>query len=308
MAESEHAGWRVWSAVLAAVSAVVLVLTYRHSVTNDHQSQQERARAERVAAQLHEEAQFEKALEVVGGDGGVVAKTAAMQQLADLARAREAYRSKAVHAINLLIRDASRNPKGTWSPMDQPLPDVAEQAAGVLRTLLQRIDHSGRKYPLQFDAVDLHGKSWNSMRLVGAYAPRVDLRSANLTFARMQDASLRGANLACANLHKAHLQGAHVRDVEFAGANLAGADLRVADPDSIDWNRFVGAHWTRHTLWPGQAPPFASTDYDHDGCFHRLVGEGAASPSSSASPSSRGSVAPTASAQPATATETVPTG
>jgi uncharacterized protein YjbI with pentapeptide repeats len=300
--DDTHIGRWVVVTLIGGVTAVVAVLGYWHTVANDQQSQRERARAERVAAQLHEEAQFEKALEVVGGDGGVVAKTAAMQQLADLARAREAYRSKAVHAINLLIRDASRNPKGTWSPMDQPLPDVAEQAAGVLRTLLQRIDHTGRKYRLQFDAVDLHGKSWNSMRLVGAYAPRVDLRSANLTFARMQDASLRGANLACANLHKAHLQGAQVRDVEFAGANLAGADLRVADPESIDWNRFVGAHWTRHTRWPGQAPPFASTDYDHDGCFHRLVDDGAASPPSSASPSS------SASAQPATATETEPTG
>jgi uncharacterized protein YjbI with pentapeptide repeats len=74
------------------------------------------------------------------------------------------------------------------------------------------------------DCVSLRG-----LDIAKAHLPRIDMRWADLSNARMQDSGLWSADLEGAQLRGAQLQRAKLRDAELRGANLEGAQLQNAD-------------------------------------------------------------------------------
>jgi len=90
----------------------------------------------------------------------------------------------------------------------------------------------------------------SSANLNGAYLNEADLRFTDLSWADLTEASLigadlRGANLLGAHLPKTNLTGAHLNPATLSGAHLNWADLTGAN---LDWANLIGADLSRAIL------------------------------------------------------------
>ena len=90
-----------------------------------------------------------------------------------------------------------------------------------------------RKYPNDFQKLDLPGANLEGANLEGANLEQVklrdaDLRGANLKYAYLPGADLEGANLEGANLERANLYGANLRGTFLQRANLQETKLDMA--------------------------------------------------------------------------------
>jgi hypothetical protein len=147
---------------------------------------------------------------------------------------------------------------------EPPATDIAAVLAVIVRRPAEgqaREELRGWRFDLR--ATDLCGANLTGARLAdatlfGTHLDRSDLRGAHLTGATLWGAHLADANLTRAHLDRAdlretHLDRAFFRDAPLAGTHLEGIDLRRAYLHDQDLSRAFGDAKTR--LPPGIARP-----------------------------------------------------
>jgi uncharacterized protein YjbI with pentapeptide repeats len=169
---------------------------------------------------------FSKSIEHLGNSNQIDIRLGGIYALEQIAIDSAKYHWTIVEILSAFVREKC------------PLVNIAPPAGNLEPTSLEEQSEQKTSVPTPKKVgVDIQAAMTVLGRRKVAQDPsgkNIDLRSVNLPFIEIQEASLRGANLIGANLSEANLSKADLSKASLRGANLSKADLIGADLSKAD--------------------------------------------------------------------------
>lgn len=237
---------QIRGSLLAMLSAIVIVLTLMHAIT-------ESARNQRNFAEQQIAKQFSEAASLIADDDKQLGVVAGFFSLGDLVRLKPEFRDRVFETIALYIRQKSAE----WCPKHWAEPKFRisagmQAAVRVFADEARAADPNRRHFKLE-DSCLIGADLFRAKGLENAYMSGSVVRSADFREANLKGADFRGAEAAdiCtpgwdgydwvktnfdgADLSEARFNDAGLQGASFRGANLSKADLRGAAIDGADF-------------------------------------------------------------------------